>query len=110
MWEKTHLKKLFKHDETINLQIQKAHWTPKQDKHKPHYTKAHHNQIAENLKWGDQKKNQTQTTCLPSIKHNSSELHPSRHLGLLPSDRTYCSIVKGKMVELIHKQQILLSL
>ena len=44
--------------------------------------------------------------------HNSSELHPSRHLGLLPSDRTYYSIVKGKMVELIHnhKLQILFSL
>ena len=96
MWEKTHLKKLFKYDETINPQIQKVHWTRKQDKHKPHYTKAHHNQIVENLEWGEAKKNQT--TCLPSIKHNSSELHPSRYLGLLPSDRTYYSTVKGKMV------------
>ena len=67
---KKHLKKLFKHDETINPQIQKVHWTPKQDKHKPHYTKAHHNQIAENLEWGEaKKKKKNQTTCLSSIKH-----------------------------------------
>ena len=71
MWEKKHLKKLFKHDETINPQIQKVHWTPKQDKHKPHYTKAHHNQTAENLEWGEakKKKKKNQTTWLSSIKH-----------------------------------------